>query len=449
MINKHIENYRINKFIGAGGMAKVYEAVENETLQTKVAIKILNPDLAKDKSLKTRFEKEAKILANLKHHNIVTVRNLIETPEHLAIIMELLEGEDISSFIKKNGAFSEPKIELIFPKILNAFSYAHANHIVHRDVKPSNIFLQKNDLNPKILDFGIAKIVDPDRSITATLTSMGSIGTPLYMSPEQIKAPLTIDHRSDIYSLGVTLYFMLLGKLPYDPNKSSQWEIQTQIINDPLPLLPMISKKMNNIIQKATAKDKSKRYQTCEEFKQAFNENKQFPPKFDVRKEIGKINNLFTSFSITWWITVALTTISIILFATETEENVALIFVFIAIILFTVANILKFILLFKAWKSLQGTGYERTTPENAIGLLFVPFYNLYWVFIAYRGLCVNINKYMKSINIPQTKLTSTTYATFVCVINVIPYVQVLNLFFIPFLMANIKKATITILVNKS
>jgi len=260
MIGEKIHNYKISRLIGEGGMASVYEAV-HEKLQTKVAVKILNPMLAANKNIRQRFENEARFMASLTHPNITRVIDYEERPDLLAIIMEFLEGEDLSSRIKKTGAMPPDEAIRIFQQVLDAFQYAHQKGIVHRDVKPSNIFLEPNG-TVKILDFGIAKLVDSGEDMTMTGTQ---IGTPVYMSPEQVNTDKTIDHRSDIYSLGVTLYYLLRGEAPYDTTISSSFQIYTKIVQEPLPDLAGFPE-LNLVIKTATNKDRALRYQNCHDF---------------------------------------------------------------------------------------------------------------------------------------------------------------------------------------
>jgi serine/threonine protein kinase len=261
MLNTSIGKYTITRKIGEGGMASVYEAI-HERLGTKVAIKILSPILARNPQLRQRFENEANFMASLSHPHITRVLDVEEQDDTLAIIMELLEGEDLDARVKRTGPLSTAEVKMIFTQVLNAFDYAHSKGIVHRDIKPANIFIDKNN-QVKILDFGIAKLFGTGNEMTQTGTQMG---TPVYMSPEQVRGEKSIDHRSDIYSLGVTLYFTLTGKAPYESLEESSYEIFTKIINDPIPSLENNSF-FNAIIQKAASKDRNARYQAVGEMR--------------------------------------------------------------------------------------------------------------------------------------------------------------------------------------
>ena len=260
MIGKQILNYKITKIIGKGGMATVYEAIHIK-LDTKVAIKVLDPILATNKTIYKRFVQEAKIMASLNHENITKVIDF-DDQDKLAILMEILDGQTLNDYIKQKGALNKEEIITIFTKILEGFSYAHKKGIVHRDVKPSNIFITKEG-KVKIMDFGIAKITEEGATI---LTQTGTqMGTPVYMSPEQVQDAKHIDFKTDIYSLGVTLWYMLTGKPIYDTTKHATFAIYTKIVNEKLPILddfPLLSK----VIQKATEKDKNNRFSNCEEF---------------------------------------------------------------------------------------------------------------------------------------------------------------------------------------
>ena len=264
MINTSIGKYKITKLIGEGGMASVYEA-EHEMLGTKVAIKVLNPILSANAEIKTRFRNEAKLMASLDHPNITKVIDFDEQPQQLSIVMEFLNGEDLDQKIKRNGPLSEKEISDIFSQTLSAFQYAHEKGIVHRDIKPSNIFILSNG-HVKILDFGIAKLFGQGNEMTQTGTQMG---TPIYMSPEQVKGDKSIDHRSDIYSLGVTMFFVINGTPPYNSDTDSQFDIFTKIVYEALPKF-LIHSIFNEILLKACQKNREERFQSCSDYLEAF-----------------------------------------------------------------------------------------------------------------------------------------------------------------------------------
>lgn len=245
---------------------------EHISLKRQVAIKILKPIFSEDSNLRDRFKNEGIALSKLSHPNIVILFDFIEYKGLLCMIMEFVEGNSLADILKMNNKpFDEIGFIPIFKKILNAFQYAHNRGIVHRDIKPSNILLNKEG-EPKILDFGIAKIMESNLVMTSTGTKMGSL---LYMSPEQILGK-SVDYRTDIYSLGVTLFEVLTCKIPYEISTESDYEIQTKILRENLKPVnyynPNLSPRINSIIQKATAKNPSDRFQSCDEFAKAFDD---------------------------------------------------------------------------------------------------------------------------------------------------------------------------------
>jgi len=262
MIPQKILDYKINRLIGEGGMAKVYEADLDSKLGTKVAIKVLDKHLASEQSIRERFRQEAKSMLKLKHPYIVNVLNFVEVDNTLAIVMEYIEGQTLKDMVEHGGPIS-PKLAIqIFTEILEAMQYVHDKGVIHRDIKPSNIFIIEGKY-PKILDFGIVKVLGGE-STTKTKTGL-TIGTPMYMSPEQVQTPQSIDHRTDIYSLGVTLYYMLAGNPPYDSTES-EFGIQTKVVKEPLPKLSVIPNNLMKTISMATQKDRNSRFQSCKQF---------------------------------------------------------------------------------------------------------------------------------------------------------------------------------------
>lgn len=266
---KQIGNYELVRLLGRGGMASVYEA-RHTRLGTRVAIKILDEKLSADPAIRQRFENEARTMANLSHPNITRVIDYLDAEGALAIVMEYLQGQDLGNMIARQGALPLEKISNYLSQIIMAIGYAHEKGIIHRDIKPSNIFIEPGD-HVKILDFGIAKITE---AYAAEMTQTGLVlGTPVYMSPEQVRAEKQIDHRTDIYSLGVTLYFMTRGKAPYDSSVSSLFAIQTKIVNEDLPGLQP-GNPLDSIIHRATKKERSQRFGSCKEMLAMLNSGK-------------------------------------------------------------------------------------------------------------------------------------------------------------------------------
>ena len=286
MINSTIGKYKISRLIGEGGMASVYEA-EHEMLGTKVAIKVLNPILSANAQIRERFKNEAKMMASFNHPNITKIIDFDDQPHQLSIVMEFLEGEDLNEKIKRSGPLSQDAIKDIFNQTLSAFQYAHEKGVVHRDIKPSNIYVLPNG-HVKILDFGIAKLFGQGNEMTQTGTQMG---TPIYMSPEQVKADKSIDHRSDIYSLGVTMYFAITGKPPYNSDTTSQFDIFNKIVFETLTELPDIGN-FNEFIKKACQKDRDQRFQSCEEWINLFHSKEPIIMASENKTIIESIPNL-------------------------------------------------------------------------------------------------------------------------------------------------------------
>lgn len=263
-----ILNYKVQEVLGEGGMGRVYLATHNR-IGRQVAIKELRQELTANPSIRERFQNEARVLAKLRHPNIVSLYDFVDNDQSVCLIMEYVEGTTLDRYIQKiTGPIPEEKAIGIFQKILDAFIYAHQENVVHRDIKPANIMLTQAG-EVKVLDFGIAKVKSDSNF---NLTQEGSrLGTIFYMSPEQIRSQ-EIDQRSDIYSLGILLFEMLTGQCPYD-EEMSEFDITLKIVNDPLPdaqaLYPTISSHIQNVISKATAKSPRYRFQSAWEFKQA------------------------------------------------------------------------------------------------------------------------------------------------------------------------------------
>jgi len=264
MIDK-IRDYKILKKLGEGGMGTVYLA-EDTMLERKVALKVLNPLFTKESQFTERFRHEAKVQASLIHPNIVTLHNYFREGENYCMVMENVDGVTLKHLISNIGPMPERRAIRILNQLLEAVGFAHKKGIIHRDIKPSNILISKDD-NVKILDFGIAKILQ-DKGHTKTGTKLGTV---YYMSPEQIKAAKDIDHRTDIYSLGITFYEMLSGRVPFNIDTDSDFEILNEIISselkDPREFYPHISNWVIKILFDSVNKDRDKRIQNVDEFR--------------------------------------------------------------------------------------------------------------------------------------------------------------------------------------
>jgi len=261
MIGTTIAGYRIIEKLGEGGMGVVYKAVDL-SLDRVVAIKALNAELAKNPELEQRFRAEAKAQASLNHVNLATLYAFLVEGGTAWMVMEFIEGESFAGMIQRRGPIPSEEALPLFRQALLGLGYAHRMGIVHRDIKPGNIMLNRHGI-VKVMDFGIAKVLG-GRSLTRTGTQMG---TAWYMAPEQVMNR-GVDIRSDIYALGITLYEMLSGRVPFDSD--SDYQVMTDHVNTPPPpptqFYPYIPKGVVNAVLKALAKDPNERFQTTEEF---------------------------------------------------------------------------------------------------------------------------------------------------------------------------------------
>ena len=254
--------YELIEKIGSGGMADVYLATD-ETLGRKVAIKLLHPQYAHEENFVARFRREAQSAANLSHPNIVSVYDWGAEGSTYYLVMEHLTGRTLKELINESAPLSEPTIVDIGRKIASALTFAHRNGIVHRDIKPQNIIITR-DGAVKVTDFGIA------RSISSTMTQTGSImGTAQYLSPEQAQGG-SVSSASDIYSLGIVLYEMATGSVPFTGDSAVAVALKHvhEAPKPPLEFNPGLSIPLNSVILRAIAKHPSDRYASAEELDQ-------------------------------------------------------------------------------------------------------------------------------------------------------------------------------------
>ncbi|MBW2734865.1 MAG: serine/threonine protein kinase, partial [Deltaproteobacteria bacterium] len=262
--------YLLEELIASGSTSMVFRAT-NRRLDQPVAVKVLYGSFTTNASLMSRFEVEARVQAQLNHPHIVRVFDFISDGGTYAMVMELVEGMVLDQLLYDvAGPLPPARIKKLVMPVLDALSYAHSKGIVHRDVKPSNIIITEVDGRdfPKVMDFGIAKVLAEGPSNTAPGAMLGTL---LFMSPEQCKALKTVDSRADIYSLGVTLYQMTTGMVPF--YAESAFEIMLAHVQTPptppCELVPSLDPKMEALILKALSKDAEDRYQTVEELREA------------------------------------------------------------------------------------------------------------------------------------------------------------------------------------
>ena len=259
--------YKIIKELGRGGMAIVFLA-EDDRLERKVALKLLPQEFSYDENFAKRFLREAKVAGKLQHPNIIQIHDVEPTGEFYYFSMSYIEGIPLDQIIKKSGALKPKVIARIAVLVSFALQHAHEHDVIHRDIKPENIIINKKR-QPIVVDFGIAKA---QRSAKLSQTGM-FIGTPMYMSPEQIRA-VDVDGRSDVYSMGCVLYQMATGKAPF--HGIGQTSLIYKQVNEmpppPKNIYQEVPIELSDIIMKALAKDPANRYQTASELGKALHE---------------------------------------------------------------------------------------------------------------------------------------------------------------------------------
>jgi len=256
------DRYEIIRNIGEGGMANVYLALDT-ILNRKVAVKILRGDLATDEKFVRKFQREASAASNLDHPNIVGIYDVGEDDGNYYIVMEYVEGQTLKSLIKRRGSLTLLEVIDIMTQLTSGIEHAHEKGIIHRDIKPQNVLILDDGL-VKIADFGIAQALNSNE-LTQTNSVMGSVH---YLPPEQANG-LGSTYKSDIYSLGILMFELLIGKVPFKGENAV--EIAIKQMKDPIPsvcdIKDDIPQSVENIVLKATAKNLKNRYETVEEMK--------------------------------------------------------------------------------------------------------------------------------------------------------------------------------------
>ncbi|MGH9572267.1 MAG: serine/threonine protein kinase, partial [Candidatus Acidiferrales bacterium] len=256
-------DYEVLALLGVGGMGQVYK-VRNVLSDRVEAMKVLLPNLGDQKMLADRFIREIKVLAGLHHPNIAELRTALTIDNQLVMIMEFVEGTTLAARIQEGGLPYGRSLGYI-QQVLSALSYAHSQKIIHRDIKPANMMLTPKGV-VKLMDFGIAR-QDGDVAITSTNSTVGSIA---YMSPEQVKGE-HVDPRSDLYSVGVSLYELITGQRPFvgDTGFSIMRAHLETMPKPPIELRPDLPAAISDLILMSVAKDPGKRFQSAEAFSRA------------------------------------------------------------------------------------------------------------------------------------------------------------------------------------
>ncbi|MBX3202915.1 MAG: serine/threonine protein kinase, partial [Labilithrix sp.] len=274
------ETYQIVRVVGEGGMGRVYEARHLRLKERRFAVKCLHSDLARNPEMAARFLREAESASSIKHENVVDVFDVHHLPDGTPYLVgEFLEGEELADYVAKRGPLAPRLAAKIARQVCDALAAAHARGIVHRDMKPENVFVlgasigafergESRSLHVKVLDFGISKAGPGD---TSQLTRTGVImGTPSYMAPEQARGR-SVDHRADVYAVGACLYFMVTGRRPFDSDDPTS-TLSMVLTEDPVrprEIDPRIPEMLELVIQRAMAKDANDRYGSMGELEKA------------------------------------------------------------------------------------------------------------------------------------------------------------------------------------
>jgi len=279
-----IGQYRIIEKIGQGGMGVIYKA-EHTTLEQIVAIKALPSEFGSHSDICERFIREAKIQAKLSHPNVVNILNFLEHEGNNYIVMEYVDGETLESIIRTTGLIPPDRCISIVRQVLDGIGYAHSRGVIHRDIKPSNIMITRQGI-VKITDFGIAKIAG---DLKHTQTGV-KVGTLWYMSPEQVQGQQA-DVTSDIYALGITLFEMVTGKVPFTGD--SEYHIMHNIVQNPPPdpreYYPYIPVSLEKTILKAIAKSPRDRFQNVRDFAESLDKEDVSAATTAVQTEISSM----------------------------------------------------------------------------------------------------------------------------------------------------------------
>jgi predicted Ser/Thr protein kinase len=382
----------ILELIGRGGMGAVYKA-RQPALDRLVALKILPSTIAGDPGFADRFNREARALARLQHPRIVLVHDFGIAGGLHYLVMEYVDGPNLRA-VQRSGRLAPAQALRIVPEICEALQFAHDRGIVHRDIKPENLLLDREG-HIKITDFGIAKMVGPDAETAALTGTVGVVGTPHYMAPEQIERPADVDHRADIYSLGVVFYELLTGELPIGRFAIPSSRVQLDV-------------RLDEVILRSLEKEPARRYQQVSQVKSQLDTIAQSPGKAPA---VVKLRPIVAIPAMILYVLQALLVVPIpalwlrMLSPVAVQSPLAagpgffpwgnwVPFVWLWFFTFALlgAYLAWGVLHYQCWTALPER-YRATTPAQAAGFIFIPLFNFYWVFVTLPRLADGFNAY--------------------------------------------------------